>query len=268
MFSATFPRQIQSLAQDFMNDYVFLSVGIVGSSCALVTQKVLYVEEAEKQEVLQNVLPKCTGRTLIFVERKRSCEVLTDWLTRMGVDAVPIHGGRSQEERKRALNLFKSGECPILVATDVASRGLDIEGVTDVINYDMPNNIDSYVHRIGRTGRCGNTGTATTFVNERCKNVLQDLFHKLRENKQETPAWFVQLYQRAGTIRTSFSNSTKFGGNDVRKNHKPSLGMQKGGGGTSAAAADDGWSDDDAVVAAPKEVSAETTSAGDGWDSD
>ena len=86
--------------------------------------------------------------------------------------------------------MFKSGRCPILVATDVASRGLDIQNVKHVVNFDLPSNIDDYVHRIGRTGRCGKTGTAISFVNEKNKNILRDLKDMMSEAKQEVPDWF------------------------------------------------------------------------------
>mmetsp|Transcript_11845 Transcript_11845/g.21637 ORF Transcript_11845/g.21637 Transcript_11845/m.21637 type:complete len:810 (-) Transcript_11845:301-2730(-) len=270
MFSATFPKQIQSLAQDFLEDYIFLSVGRVGATCSLVTQKVHYAEDGNKKEALMRVLPDCKGLTLIFVERKRSADLLTEWLYGMGVEAVSIHGDRSQDERKMALDMFKTGRCPILVATDVAARGLDIDNVTDVINYDMPSSIDTYVHRIGRTGRCGNSGTSITFVNERNRNVLHDLFHSLRENKQETPDWFIKLYRSAGTLRSSYRANGRFGGNDVRQqdqngdlgNAQTGLGRNNAIKPKPAQATDDGWSDDDD----PKDDAADA--GGDGWDSD
>mmetsp|Transcript_2412 Transcript_2412/g.5490 ORF Transcript_2412/g.5490 Transcript_2412/m.5490 type:complete len:772 (-) Transcript_2412:482-2797(-) len=263
MFSATFPTQIQSMAQDFLKDYIFLSVGRVGATCSLVTQKVMYVEDRKKKDALMRVLPQCTGLTLIFVERKRSADEITAWLIQMGVDAISIHGDRSQQERKDALEMFKSGRCPILVATDVAARGLDIDDVTDVINFDMPSSIDTYVHRIGRTGRCGRTGTAVTFVNEGNKNVLQDLFHSLKESKQETPDWFVKLYRKSGTLKSSYRGSgTRFGGSDIRREkERQELGKpQTGMGRRSAPVGQDGWGD------SPKASAADGFEDDDGWD--
>eukprot|EP01083_Nonionella_stella_P261219 889684_1 len=107
------------------------------------------------------------GLILIFVETKRNCDYVEDVLCERGFPACSIHGDKSQREREDALRNFKTGRCPVLVATDVAARGLDIPNVTQVINYDLPTNIDDYVHRIGRTGRAGNTGAALSFVNER-----------------------------------------------------------------------------------------------------
>jgi ATP-dependent RNA helicase DDX3X len=169
---------------------VFVAVGRVGASSELITQKLEYVEDNEKHQRLLYHLPRCTGLTLIFVERKRSAEMLERFLVEEGVNATSIHGDRSQEEREYALAMFRCGRCPVMVATDVAARGLDIPSVMDVINFDMPNNIDDYVHRIGRTGRAGNTGTALTFINDRNRSVLRDLAQILREAKQEIPSWF------------------------------------------------------------------------------
>jgi ATP-dependent RNA helicase DDX3X len=194
MFSATFPKEIQRLAQDFLRNYVFLAVGRVGSTTQNIVQHVLYTQdEHEKKDRLMDILPDCTGLTLIFVETKRSADSLEDWLAREGINATSIHGDRNQGERESALNEFKCGRCPVLVATSVAARGLDIPNVLHVINYDMPNNIDDYIHRIGRTGRCGNTGTAIAFISEKNRNVLRDLHDTLKETTQKIPAWFDNL---------------------------------------------------------------------------
>uniref|UniRef100_A0A7S4DLH6 RNA helicase n=1 Tax=Lotharella globosa TaxID=91324 RepID=A0A7S4DLH6_9EUKA len=276
MFSATFPKPIQKLAQDFLRDYVFLSVGRVGATCSLITQKLQYAEESKKKEALIRVLPKCSGLTLIFVERKKSADYLTEWLYEKGWEAVSIHGDRSQDQRRMALDAFKTGRCPILVATDVAARGLDIDNVTDVINYDMPSSIDTYVHRIGRTGRRGNLGTSITFINERNRNVLHDLFHSLRENKQETPDWFVKLYRSSGTLRTSYRSSSRFGAADVRQSEQEAnvpLGKAQVGlsGGGKIQGGNDGWGDDgdaDADGGWGNPAEEAKTVEGDGWDSD
>src|SRR4051812_29143531 len=191
MFSATFPRDIQMLARDFLKDYIFLSVGRVGSTSENITQKVEYVEDADKRSVLLDILHThgSTGLTLIFVETKRMADSLSDFLINQRFPATAIHGDRTQRERERALELFRNGRCPILVATAVAARGLDIPNVTHVINYDLPTDIDDYVHRIGRTGRAGNTGIATAFFNRGNKGVVRDLIELLKEANQEIPGW-------------------------------------------------------------------------------
>ena len=157
MFSATFPKEIQRLAADFLKDYVFLAVGRVGSASRDVLQKVEFVENADKTSALMRHLNAIQdGLILVFVETKRAADRLEYDLSREGYPATSIHGDRSQGDREAALHAFKNGHKPILVATDVASRGLDISGVTHVFNYDMPGSIDDYVHRIGEIS-CGVT---------------------------------------------------------------------------------------------------------------
>ncbi|KAI1339005.1 DEAD-domain-containing protein [Xylariaceae sp. FL0016] len=190
MFSATFPRDIQMLARDFLKDYVFLSVGRVGSTSENITQKVEYVEDVDKRSVLLDILhTHGAGLTLIFVETKRMADSLSDFLINQNFPATSIHGDRTQRERERALEMFRNGRCPILVATAVAARGLDIPNVTHVVNYDLPTDIDDYVHRIGRTGRAGNTGHSTAFFNRGNRGVVRDLLELLKEANQEVPAF-------------------------------------------------------------------------------
>ncbi len=190
MFSATFPRDIQMLARDFLKDYVFLSVGRVGSTSENITQKVEYVEDVDKRSVLLDILhTHGAGLTLIFVETKRMADSLSDFLINQNFPATSIHGDRTQRERERALEMFRNARCPILVATAVAARGLDIPNVTHVINYDLPTDIDDYVHRIGRTGRAGNTGHSTAFFNRGNRGVVRDLLELLKEANQEVPAF-------------------------------------------------------------------------------
>jgi ATP-dependent RNA helicase DDX3X len=200
MFSATFPRDIQMLARDFLKDYVFLSVGRVGSTSENITQKVEYVEDHDKRSVLLDILHThgTSGLTLIFVETKRMADALSDFLLNQRFPATAIHGDRTQRERERALEMFRSGRCPILVATAVAARGLDIPNVTHVINYDLPTDIDDYVHRIGRTGRAGNTGIATAFFNRGNRGVVRELIDLLKEAHQEVPS-FLESIAREGS---------------------------------------------------------------------
>ncbi|EKM50546.1 uncharacterized protein PHACADRAFT_263884 [Phanerochaete carnosa HHB-10118-sp] len=199
MFSATFPRDIQVLARDFMKDYVFLSVGRVGSTSENITQKIEYVEDPDKRSVLLDILSAQDegGLTLVFVETKRMADMLSDFLYTNRIAATSIHGDRSQRERETALQTFRTGRTPVLVATAVAARGLDIPNVTHVINYDLPSDIDDYVHRIGRTGRAGNVGISTAFFNRGNKNIVRDLIELLREANQDTPAWLETVAQES-----------------------------------------------------------------------
>jgi len=215
MFSATFPTAIQRLADSFLHDYVFLTVGRVGSTTDNITQSVEYVEQHDKRPVLERLLARIPGLTLVFVETRRSADMLERHLRSRGIPATSIHGDRNQQEREQALYQFRTGECPILVATDVAARGLDIPNVKHVINYDMPNDIDSYVHRIGRTGRAGNTGTATAFMNERSSGLVKDLYQLLSESGQKIPSWFEAFANSARASRSGAGD--KFGGRDYRK---------------------------------------------------
>ena len=201
MFSATFPRDIQMLAKDFLKDYVFLSVGRVGSTSENITQKIEYVEDHDKRSVLLDILasqPKeDLGLTLVFVETKRMADMLSDFLMGNNLPATSIHGDRTQRERETALQTFRTGRTPIMVATAVAARGLDIPNVTHVVNYDLPSDIDDYVHRIGRTGRAGNTGVSTAFFNRGNKNIVRDLLELLREANQDIPGWLETVAHEA-----------------------------------------------------------------------
>ncbi|KAK5164102.1 DEAD-box ATP-dependent RNA helicase [Saxophila tyrrhenica] len=199
MFSATFPRDIQMLARDFLREYIFLSVGRVGSTSENITQKVEYVEDNDKRSVLLDILhTHGVGLTLIFVETKRMADTLSDFLIAQGFPATSIHGDRTQRERERALEMFRNARCPILVATAVAARGLDIPNVKHVVNYDLPTDIDDYVHRIGRTGRAGNTGMSTAFFNRGNRGVVRDLIDLLKEANQEVPG-FLESIAREGS---------------------------------------------------------------------
>ncbi|KAF7721211.1 DEAD-box ATP-dependent RNA helicase [Apophysomyces ossiformis] len=191
MFSATFPRDIQILAKDFLKEYIFLSVGRVGATSENITQKIEYVEEEDKRSALLDILHAhfTAGLSLIFVETKRMADTLADYLLNNNFPVTLIHGDRNQREREMALEMFRTGKSPIMVATAVAARGLDIPDVTHVILYDLPSDIDDYVHRIGRTGRAGHTGLATSFFNRNNKNIARDLLGLLKEAKQEIPDW-------------------------------------------------------------------------------
>jgi superfamily II DNA/RNA helicase len=198
MFSATFPREIRNLAQDFLSNPLFLAVGRVGSTSEDIQQVLMWVEEHEKITTLIDELGKTDAdpesRTLIFVQTKRTCDKLNDIIYDKGFRCTSIHGDRSQSQRESALRSFKSGRTPILVATSVAARGLDIPNIKHVINYDMPLDIDEYVHRIGRTGRVGNPGLATTFFNDDSRTTSSELLVLLEESKQEVPSWLRDLH--------------------------------------------------------------------------
>jgi len=176
----------------------------------------LYVEDSEKKALLLDCLASVDGLTLVFVETKRLADHLEEYLYNQSYSVISIHGDRSQKERETALDAFRSGQARILVATDVAARGLDVKDVKHVVNYDLPHDVNDYVHRIGRTGRCGAQGIATAFFNEKNKNLVRELVELLEESGQEVEPW---LYQYAnpqpfsrGGARNNNNNNTKRGG--------------------------------------------------------
>jgi ATP-dependent RNA helicase DDX3X len=145
-------------------------------------------------------------------------DMLSDFLLNNSFAATSIHGDRTQREREMALQTFRQGRTPVLVATAVAARGLDIPNVLHVINYDLPSDIDDYVHRIGRTGRAGNTGLSTAFFNRGNRNIVRDLIDLLREANQEIPPWL-----------ESVANESGFGGGGYRGRGSRGGGPRRGG---------------------------------------
>jgi len=236
MFSATFPVEIQKLAQKYLTKYIFLAVGRVGSATETITQELTKANgRDQKLELLMDLLPRCDGLTLVFVATRREAENIEYFLRSESVNAESIHGNRNQSERERALKAFRDGRSPILIATDVAARGLDVPNVKWVINYDLPSTIDSYIHRIGRTGRCGNTGTAISFVgNKENKNVIRDLLSILKESKQAVPVWFSNMvsestYGFGGGYKSNRNrqSGSQYGGRDIRRENRPAQRQNK-----------------------------------------
>jgi superfamily II DNA/RNA helicase len=232
MFSATFPKEIQMLARDFLHNYVFLAVGRVGSTSENITQKVVWVEEDDKRSFLLDLInagPE--SLTLVFVETKKGADALEHFLYGEGYPATSIHGDRSQREREEALKTFRHGRTPILVATAVAARGLDIPNVKHVINFDLPSDIEEYVHRIGRTGRVGNLGLATSFFNDKNKNIVRDLCELLIEAHQEVPTWLESMsYESRHTTNTRRGGKRFTGGGFGGRDYRQQGGRSSGGG--------------------------------------
>ncbi|KAM7263198.1 hypothetical protein ACFE04_000881 [Oxalis oulophora] len=246
LFSATFPKEIQRLASDFLYNYIFLAVGRVGSSTDLIVQRVEFVQECDKRSHLMDLLHaqrengthSKQALTLVFVETKKGADSLEYWLCTNDFPATTIHGDRTQQERELALRSFKSGKTPILVATDVAARGLDIPHVAHVVNFDLPNDIDDYVHRIGRTGRAGKSGLATAFFNENNMSLARPLVDLMQEANQEVPAWLTRYASRAyyGGGKNRRAGGNRFGARDFRREGSVGKNMNYyGGGGNSNA---------------------------------
>ncbi|XP_064153272.1 ATP-dependent RNA helicase DDX4-like isoform X2 [Anguilla rostrata] len=224
LFSATYPEDIQRLAADFLKtDYLFLAVGQVGGACSDVEQNVYEVTQYAKRDKLVELL-QTTGveRTMVFVETKRKADFIATFLCQENISTTSIHGDREQREREQALGDFRSGRCPVLVATSVAARGLDIEHVQHVVNFDLPSTVEEYVHRIGRTGRCGNTGRAVSFFDPATDTPLaRSLVKVLSGAQQEVPSWLEEIaFSAHGT--TGFNPRGKvFPSVDTRKRDAP-----------------------------------------------
>ncbi|CAD7960264.1 unnamed protein product [Amoebophrya sp. A25] len=186
LFSATMPKKIQDFAASMLVNPVIVNVGRAGSANLDIIQEVEYVKQEDKHKMVLQCLKKTPPPVLVFCDSKGDVDDVQEYLLLKGVDAVSIHGGLDQHERLDAINGFKDGSKHVLIGTDVASKGLDFPHIQHVINYDMPKEIENYIHRIGRTGRRGRSGVATTFINKiQCSDgILLDLKAVLEESKQ------------------------------------------------------------------------------------
>uniref|UniRef100_A0A4W6DKW6 RNA helicase n=1 Tax=Lates calcarifer TaxID=8187 RepID=A0A4W6DKW6_LATCA len=211
MWSATWPKEVRQLAEDFLKDYVQINVGALELSANHnILQIVDVCMESEKDhkliQLMEEIMAEKENKTIIFVETKKRCDDLTRRMRRDGWPAMCIHGDKSQPERDWVLSEFRSGKAPILIATDVASRGLDVEDVKFVINYDYPNSSEDYIHRIGRTARSTNKGTAYTFFTPGNLRQARELIRVLEEARQAINPKLLQLVDtgRGGGGRPRF----------------------------------------------------------------
>ena len=164
LFSATMPTSIADLASSFLNQAVMIDVSPKEVTVDRIKQKILFVRKADKRRLLVKIIKQeRVGCGIVFTRTKHGANRLVKQLDQSGINAAAIHGNKSQGARTKALAGFKNGSIPILVATDIASRGIDVDGITHVFNYDLPNEPESYVHRIGRTARAGRSGIAYGF---------------------------------------------------------------------------------------------------------
>ena len=178
-FSATMPAEIEKLANAILQEPVKVEVTPVSSTAETITQSVYFVDKPDKRKLLKHLLEELNiDHTLIFTRTKHGADRIARDLAKDGIKAAAIHGDKSQGARQRALTEFKERKLRVLVATDIAARGIDIDDLTYVFNYDLPNIPETYVHRIGRTGRAGANGTAISFVDAEENEYLIDI-HKL-----------------------------------------------------------------------------------------
>merc|ERR1711881_364302 len=187
MFSATMPPAIERLARSFLRCPAIVSIGDPGHAKKDIEQRLEFIGEAKKKKRLEEELVGAEPPIIVFVNQKKAVDVLAKSLDNSGYRVCSIHGGKSQEQREWAMNSFKEGRYDILVATDVAGRGLDVEGVQQVINFDMPKTIEDYTHRIGRTGRAGLKGLATSMVTPEDDGIFFDLNNFMKTSNQVIP---------------------------------------------------------------------------------
>ncbi len=175
LFSATMPDDVMRLADEVVRDAKFVQVGSAGGPAKSITHTIENVPAGQKAEWLAKFLRRADGPVLVFVRTKSGAERLAKRLAAGGLKAAALHADRTQVQRTQAVEGFRSGRYRVLVATDVAARGLDIDGITHVVNYEVPSNRETYVHRVGRTGRAEATGTALTLVSPEELRALQAL---------------------------------------------------------------------------------------------
>jgi ATP-dependent RNA helicase DeaD len=191
MFSATMPRAIQDLAERYQHNPQHIKVAAAARDTSLITQSYIEVSGRQKADTLANLIDQHQIQLgLVFCNTKRQVDDLVETLQRKGYSADGLHGGLSQPRRDRVMGRFRKGKIQCLIATDVAARGIDVQNIEAVVNYDMPSDHENYIHRIGRTGRAGKTGQAISFINrtefgklKRLTNLLNVTLHR-----HETPA--------------------------------------------------------------------------------
>lgn len=191
-FSATMPPEIEKLASSLLQDPVRIEVTPVSSTAERIEQSVMFVERTRKKDLLRHLMKdKALKRIIVFTRTKRGANQVSEVLAKNGIPSAAIHGNKSQGARQRALEEFRTGRIRVLVATDIAARGIDIDGITHVINFELPNVAESYVHRIGRTARAGADGAAISFCDFEERAYLKDI-EKL--TRQQIPVDTSQPY--------------------------------------------------------------------------
>ncbi|XP_073974224.1 uncharacterized protein isoform X2 [Rhodnius prolixus] len=236
MWSATWPKEVRNLAEEFLHNYIQLNIGSLELAANHNIQQIVDIcDEYEKPAKLCNLLTdiarESENKTIIFAETKRSVDDITRTINRQGWRANGIHGDKSQQDRDQVLQEFRSGRVNILVATDVAARGLDVEDVKFVVNYDYPSSSEDYVHRIGRTGRSQRTGTSYTFFTTGNARQAKDLISVLQEAKQDMNPRLLELAEMAKSGVFGKPRSSRYmGSGGVREKNS------RGGGGSSVGA--------------------------------
>jgi ATP-dependent RNA helicase RhlE len=181
LFSATMPQQIMKIATTYMNLPVRFEIAPAGTTAAKVTQELFVVPREQKINLLGKLLQEYRGSTLVFIKTKHNVKRIVDQIKKMGVTAAEIHSNRSLGQRREALEGFKTGKYRVLVATDIASRGIDVRGIELVVNFDLPSSSEDYVHRIGRTARGDAAGHAISFAMPDQAREVRDIEYLIRQ---------------------------------------------------------------------------------------
>tara|TARA_B110001452_G_scaffold73626_1_gene59620 strand:- start:5618 stop:6892 length:1275 start_codon:yes stop_codon:yes gene_type:complete len=238
LFSATMPTSIANLANSFLNDAQMVDLSPKEITVDRIEQSILFVRKEDKRKLIVNMIKENNVKKgIVFTRTKHGANRLVKQLDKAGIEALAIHGNKSQGARTKALEKFKLGNVPLLVATDIASRGIDVEGVTHVFNFDLPNEPESYVHRIGRTARAGKSGVAFAFCDDSESGYLvgiQNLIGKKIPVIDDHSFHFENAIpkpgQKAGKIKENKKNSNskrnnnnrKYGSKDGNRNNKNS----------------------------------------------
>ncbi len=240
LFSATMANTVMGLAESLLNDPIRVEVTPVATTVERIDQRVLFVPKHKKRALLGELLQQGgmgaatdgdVGRVLIFTRTKHGADAVARHLEKDGVNVGVIHGNKSQNHRQRAIRGFSSGKVRALVATDIAARGIDVDGVTHVINFDLPNEPDSYVHRIGRTGRAGAAGIAISFCDVEEKAYLKDIEKTIRQSVdvfEDHPFHCLDAANDAGRNRPKRGGGGNRGGNKANGSRKPNRGKAGG----------------------------------------
>ncbi len=215
LFSATMPRGIQELSTTLLRDPVRVSITPQQPTVERIEQQLMFVSQGDKADLLISLLDQSTvERAIVFTRTKHGADRLTKRLATRGFKATAIHGNKSQNARSRALDGFRDGAFNVLVATDVASRGIDVDEVSHVFNYDLPNEPDSYVHRIGRTARAGREGAAVSFCSADEWEFLRDIERTIGAS---IPVTLEQPFHNPAAVPTPRNNSRGGGGGGGRR---------------------------------------------------
>ncbi|MCY6483880.1 DEAD/DEAH box helicase [Clostridium aestuarii] len=229
LFSATMPKEISKLVDSIVKDPVKVEVTPVSSTVDTITQEVYFVRKKHKKSLLKHLLKdESIDSVLVFSRTKRGANGITNDLIKAGIEAEAIHGNKSQNARQRALNNFKEGKIRVLVATDIAARGIDVHELSHVINFDLPEVPETYVHRIGRTGRAGLKGAAISFCDEEEKEHLNDIEKLIRktiplieEHPYKIIAGSTPIAKKKTVKNTSTKKYSKNRNSSRRKNKLP-----------------------------------------------